>query len=224
MKKLTPFFSKLVSIIFALSLGFAIITFSIGIPIYFRPFYYMQIDSLGVENATGHTKTEIKEAYNELLDYLTLGEEFGMGVFEYSESGKSHFEDCKALFNLNTTVFIISFSAIIITSAICKFKKMKLWRPWGLHMSFFAAASILSVFSVTGMLIALNFKKAFNIFHRIFFFGKSNWFFNTETDPIVLALPNEFFMNSAIIIFGSIISISLVIIVISLVKRTKNPD
>lgn len=66
-----------------------IITFSIGLPIYFRPFYYIQIDSLGVVEATGYDKKTVKAAYDEILDYLTVpGKEFGTGVFSYSESGK----------------------------------------------------------------------------------------------------------------------------------------
>ncbi|MBO5356271.1 MAG: hypothetical protein J6A95_00760 [Clostridia bacterium] len=32
-----------------------VITFSIGLPIYVRPFYYMQIESLGIPEKTGYT-------------------------------------------------------------------------------------------------------------------------------------------------------------------------
>jgi uncharacterized membrane protein len=51
-----------------------LITFSIGLPIYFRPFYYMQIDSLELEMETGLTKEEIIDGYNEVLDFLTVGQ------------------------------------------------------------------------------------------------------------------------------------------------------
>ena len=49
-----------------------LITFSIGLPIYFRPFYYMQIDSLDLELQTGMTRDEIIEGYDEVLDFLTI--------------------------------------------------------------------------------------------------------------------------------------------------------
>jgi len=58
-----------------------VITFSIGLPIYFRPFYYMQIEKLEIPEYTGRTVSEIKDAYNEVLDFLVLpNREFGTGA------------------------------------------------------------------------------------------------------------------------------------------------
>ena len=38
--------NKLISLIFGIALAVLIITFSIGLPIYVRPFYYAHIDAL----------------------------------------------------------------------------------------------------------------------------------------------------------------------------------
>ena len=62
MKKHTD---RLVSFIFALSVVILIITFSIGLPIYVRPFYYAHIDALEMTEYTGFDREEIKEAYDE---------------------------------------------------------------------------------------------------------------------------------------------------------------
>ena len=49
-----------------------IITVSIGLPIYVRPFYYSQIDALNIEQYSGADRETIIEAYDELLDYLPI--------------------------------------------------------------------------------------------------------------------------------------------------------
>ena len=41
-----------------------IISFSIALPIYFRPFYYMQIESLNIEEYSGADYDTIKKALN----------------------------------------------------------------------------------------------------------------------------------------------------------------
>lgn len=217
----TSVLNKAVSILFAISLVFLIISFSISLPIYFRPLYYMHIDPLDIEASTGHTKAELKDAFNELMDYLTLGKEFSIGVFEYSENGKSHFQDCKFLFALNTTALIISFAVCALISIVYKIKKARLWRPFGLSISFFAAVGTLLAFAVTGIIVALDFKRAFKLFHRIVFPGKTNWTFYPVDDPIILALPLNFFISCAILILVSILSICITLIIIALIKRRR---
>ena len=214
--------NKAVSILFAISLVFLIISFSISLPIYFRSFYYIHIEALDIEASTGHTKAELKEAFNELMDYLTLGKEFGVGVFEYSERGKSHFHDCKVLFALNTATFILSFVICATIIAIYKIKKKKTWHPFDLNISFFAAVGTLLAFAITGVIVSIDFTRAFKFFHRIVFPGKTNWTFIIENDPIILALPLNFFINCAILILASIISICASIIAVSLIKRKRD--
>lgn len=197
-----------------------VITFSIGLPIYFRPFYYMQIESLGIPEATGRTVTEIKEAYNEVLDFLVLpNREFGTGVFKWSESGKSHFEDCKGLFDLNATIFIISLVVVVALIILNRKKIFKLSRPFGFHFLLTCGASTLAFFALLGGLCAIDFDKAFTVFHAIFFPGKDNWMFNSREDQIILAMPQDFFMNCAILIASSIILISIGFIVFGIVKK-----
>ena len=99
--------------LFGLALAILVITFSIGLPIYFRPFYYMQIEPLGIPERTGFDYETVKSSYDELLDYLTLpGREFSTGAFAHSEEGRSHFEDCKVLFDLNVGAFLVSLAEI----------------------------------------------------------------------------------------------------------------
>ena len=56
------------TILFIISLFFLIITFSIGLPIYFRPFYYLQIKTLNMEELTGYSYETIKETNEKLIE------------------------------------------------------------------------------------------------------------------------------------------------------------
>ncbi len=216
--------NKLLTVVLSVFLIILVITFSIGLPIYFRPFYYMQIDNLGIEEYTWHTKEEIKEAYNLLLDYLTLpNKEFSTGVFQYSEDGKSHFEDCKNLFNLNLTLFIISLIIVATIFILHKKKKIKICRPCGYNFTFITGISALSFFGLLIGLCSIDFDNAFTVFHRIFFPGKDNFYFDPMIDGIITILPIEFFASCAILIGSSITLACVGFIIYGIIDKKKAP-
>ena len=88
---------RLLSLLCTLCVAVLMLTVSIGLPIYIRPFYYAHIGAYELDRLSGYPESQIREAYDQVLDYLTLpGKEFGTGVLPYSPEGKAHFEDCKA--------------------------------------------------------------------------------------------------------------------------------
>ncbi len=219
MKKTLP---VILTVIFGVAVFIFIITFSIGLPIYCRFFYYMQIEPLGIPEATGHSVAQIKAAYDQVLDYLTLpNKEFGAGVFAFSQEGAAHFADCKGLFDLNVIALIISTIIISVLLFLNKVGVVELYRPFGLSVSFFSAVGIFIFFAVIGLIVAIDFNSAFITFHHLFFPGKDNWTFDPRVDEIISALPQQFFMNCAILIGASIILISVVIIIFCLIKHKK---
>lgn len=211
--------NKLLTGLVGLFAAILIITFSIGLPIYFRPFYYWQIDLLEIEEYSGADRETIVEAYNELLDYLTVpGNEFKTGEFKYSEEGKSHFVDCKGLFDLNAGAFIVSLVALITLIILNKVGVYELWRPFKKSILFSTGVYTLGGFAVIGGLAAMDFDKAFEIFHKIFFPGKDNWMFSWYEDQIIRILPQDFFMNCAILILVSIITLCVGCICFGLIE------
>ena len=62
--------------------------------------------------------------------------------------------------------------------------------------------TILAAGLLIGVLAALDFDRAFVLFHTVFFPGKTNWVFDWRTDPIILLLPQSFFRNCALLILG----------------------
>ena len=199
-----------------------IITVSIGLPIYVRPFYYYQIDALNIEEYSGADRETIIEAYDELLDYLTIpGNEFKTGKFKYSESGKAHFVDCKVLFDLNLYALITAVLGLAILFILNISGCFKLCRPFGKHVMFSSGLFTLGGFAVIGGLAATDFDRAFTIFHQLFFPGKSNWLFSWWEDEIIRILPQDFFMNCAILILVSIITLCILAIILGGVSKKK---
>ena len=210
------------SVLFGIAVFLFIITFSISLTIYCRFFYYLHINPLNLPEISGVDYSSIKAAYDQVLNYLTLpGCAFGTGVFKHSAAGAAHFADCKVLFNLNVIVLISSFAVILPLVILDKKGVLKLYRPFNLSTAFYAAISIFVVFFVLAIVVAIDFDAAFTTFHHLFFPGKDNWTFNPYYDPIINVLPQQFFMNCAILIVSSIIIISTSIIVFELIKKRK---
>ena len=215
--------NKLLTGLLGFFIAIFIITFSIGLPIYFRPFYYMQIQSLEVEYWSDASRETIIEAYDELLDYLTIpGKEFSTGQFKYSQEGKAHFVDCKALFDLNIIAFLISTIGIALLIILNKLDVFQLWRPFGKHICFSTGIYTLGGFALIGGLAAIDFDKSFEIFHKIFFPGKDNWLFDWYEDQIIRILPQEFFMNCAILILVSIITLCVGAILYGIFEKKRS--
>lgn len=200
-----------VAVLTAVATFFLILTASIGLPIYIRPFYYAHIDAMHLAETSGYTEAEIRESYDQVLDYLTIpGREFGTGVMPYSESGASHFEDCRKLFFLNGGVLLASGSVMLLLQ-IRKRKHGKTELA-GFSGSFWGGAGAVVLPVVLGGLAALDFDRAFVVFHSIFFPGKDNWIFDYNADQIIRVLPQDFFMHCAMLIGAGILVFSGVVI------------
>ena len=215
------------SAIFVIAVVILTITFSIGLPIYFRPFYYAHVPSIQEEFKEELDVTlesdYIIDAYDEVLDFLTKnGREFGTGELPYSEEGKGHFEDCKVLFDLNKYAFMISMAIVVVLTLLNCFGVIKLLRPRGFSLAFIAGVGTLSLFLILALVVAIDFDTAFTVFHKIFFPGKDNWMFDPNEDPIIMFMPQRFFMNCAILICSSIMTISASHIAFDTFKRKKS--
>lgn len=194
-------YSWLYSGIMTITLMLFILSAAIAVPLVCRSFYYAHIQWLNLPEETGYTETEIKEAYDEMMDFCMKGEEFGTGVMKWTEDGKAHFADCAVLFRLDLWI-LRNTTAILLALA---FFSLGGWRPklfLGRSPFFWAGSGLMTVFVVVTGLAATDFYRAFVIFHKIFFPGKSNWLFDYETDQIINVLPEVFFRNCAILVVG----------------------
>lgn len=210
--------------VFAVALFIFLLAAAIGLPILNRWFYYIQIETLGLEEASGHTYAEIKEAFDLIMDYLLLpGREFSAGVFNFSESGAAHFADCKVLFVLDVSLAGACGGVALILFILHLTKVIRLGSLLGHSAAFWTAIAAIVVPVVLGCLIATDFDAAFTVFHRILFPGKDNWQFDSRTDEIIKVLPEEFFMNCAIFIgVGLVVFCVAIVVADCCVRRKRN--
>ena len=215
--------NRFLAILLAVAVFFFIFTASIGLPIYIRPFYYAHIEALDLPGVSGFTADQIKDAYDEVLDYLTLpGREFGTGVMACSESAADHFRDCKVLFDLNAWILLLSATVILVLLLLQRFGTVGNLTIGSRSGAFWGALSAVGFPLVIGALAALDFNRAFVIFHSIFFPGKDNWLFSWYDDQIIRVLPQQFFMNCAILIGAGILVLSLGILAATRNKVKEN--
>ena len=192
--------NKAVSVVLTLVLALFAISASVAAPILCRPFYYMHIDALHMPEKTGWSHEQIREAYDDMMDFELKGAEFATGDLAWSESGKMHFADCKVLFHLDLRIFAVTGILLLAALFLFRSRKEKPARLAGRGPSFWAGILILVLFGGFGLFAASDFDRAFTVFHKIFFPGKTNWVFDPAKDQIILVMPEVFFRNCAILI------------------------
>ncbi|WP_414839781.1 TIGR01906 family membrane protein [Carnobacterium sp. TMP28] len=181
-----------------ISLFLCILTLAIAFTINFTPLYAFDVTYFAIPESLGFSKETIMDNYSILLDYLNKPwvSELVMPDFPSSEDGLFHFYEVKRLFLLNYSVASLSTIGTFLYLRYIKRTKQtwKLIRPfqWGMIMPF-----------VVLVIVALNFDALFIAFHELFF-NNDAWLFNPSTDPIILALPEAFFMHCFILAFSLI--------------------
>ena len=197
--------SKSLCALIAVLAALTLLTAAIAAPILCRPFYYAHIGPMELEARTGLTREEIVTAFDEMLDYCLGAPEFSTGVLRWSESGKAHFTDVRSLFLLDLRVLAVSAALLAVTLLYARFARRTPARPLGRGPAFWAGTGLGGVFLLTGALAALDFDRAFVLFHALFFPGKDNWLFDPAKDQIINILPQEFFRNCAILILALLV-------------------
>ena len=222
--------NTVLTVVFIVALVVFMITFAIGLPIYCRFFYYIQIRTLDLPSQAARygisaTAQEIRQAYDEVLNFCTLpNQTFSSGIFKFTESEAGHFADCKVLFDLNFWGLLCSGIVALTLLLLNRFKVIAFRRPFGHRPQLLAAViSVALPLLIVLLVVIVGFDKAFEVFHSIFFPGKSNWTFNPYTEQIITVMPEEFFMNCAIIIVVGLITFaaSLIVADVVLFKREK---
>ncbi len=217
-----PMKTKGFSLLLSLLLALFAISASVSAPILCRPFYYAHIEGLQLPEKTGWTHEQIRAAFDDVMDFLLKGAPFRTGDLAWSESGMTHFADCRVLFRLDLWIFALSGAALLVLFLLFRHKKTRPARLAGRGPSFWAGTGILACFGGFGLFAASDFDRAFTLFHKVFFPGKTNWVFDARTDQVILVMPETFFRNCAILI-GVLLAV-FVILYILLGSRRKDKN
>lgn len=199
--------SKCLAVVLAVLTAVFILSASVAAPIVLRPFYYAHITPLGLEQRTGLSREQIIRAYDEMMDFCTgRRSEFSTGELPWSQSGKAHFADVRNLFLLDLRTAALSGLLLLGWTLVRKRSQVQPYRFMKRGFTFWGSAGLCGTFLTVGALAALDFSRAFVLFHTLFFPGKDNWLFDPRTDAIIRILPQAFFRNCAVLILLLIVA------------------
>lgn len=201
----------------ALVMMFFIICFAVTFTLNFKPLYFMDMKLLDIPGMSGFSEELIRTNYDILIDYNNFWgpDKLVFDGLAMSETGRIHFEEVKVIFEGFEYLFIVT--AVIL--AIGAFFKVK-----AKDFGFLKLGGILTIVipSVIAALIGLNWDWVFVKFHEIAF-NNDYWIFSYETDPVILMLPDTFFMHCALMIVIVTILLSVVsIAAYGIIRRRKH--
>ena len=169
--------SKPLSIVLAVLTALLVLSGSIAVPLLCRPFYYAHIGPLGLVESTGLTQEQIRTAFDQVMDFcLGLRPDFAAGDLIFSQSGASHFADVRTLFLLDLWILGLSLAALAAVFVYCRLKKVRPHLFCGHGPGFWGAVGLGAAFLVVGGLAALDFDRAFVIFHALFSLARPTGF------------------------------------------------
>lgn len=175
---------------------FTLFFISLGLitAIQWRGLYYYDMNALNIPETSGYSEEIIRENYDALIDYCSpfFHGDLSFPTLPASAEGLQHFAEVKVIFVAFYYLLVISLVLLILVLYFgFKQRNYKMLRT--------SAATTIILPVLVGAACAINFDRAFTIFHKIFF-RNNYWLFDPATDPVIDLLPSEFFLHCAIVI------------------------
>ncbi len=159
-----------------------------------KPLYYFDIDYLHIQEDSGYEKEEIWENYNALIDYnlSPFIKKLEFPTFPMSKEAEIHFAEVKEIFQGFLWMFVIGIPVSVMVSMMNRRHH---------RLGYLKLAGILTIALpiLLGILVAVNWDRAFVLFHKIAF-DNDYWLFHPDTDPVITILPDAFFLHCAVMI------------------------
>lgn len=191
---------KMGTVLLALDCVLFLISAAVTAVLAFKPLYYYDMVHLELAEETGYSEEEIAANYEELIDYnlSPFQEELEFPTFPMSEEARIHFREVKQVFQF----FIRLMFLTGVLAGIGALRKRKVQ-----DYEYLKVAGILGIVMPVGLivLIAVNWQWVFVLFHRLVF-QNDYWLFDPATDPVILILPDTFFLHCAVLILGIVLA------------------
>ena len=202
-KALTP-----LNIFTAVIIAVLVISASVTFTLFDRSAYARMLERVDIADMTGFSEEEILANYNALIDYNSVFFKGPLSFpdFEMSDSGRTHFEEVKSIFSAIQIALMVSAA---LTAFLCNMllrKRNIMFLRLGGILSLAIPAFIVCVMAIIGW------DRFFVIFHKIFF-NNEYWVFDYRTDPVILILPDSWFLNCLIRIIIGIAAASAILII-----------
>lgn len=210
--KRTDLLKLILTILTGVSLAFFILTSSVMLTLSMKWTYRLSRDDI-IQVEHQLDEATIVHNYDTLIDYMFAGPDTRLTFRELpmSPEGEFHFWEVKVIFqNFFRAMLISGFITLLISAVLIRERDLR----------FLNLGSIL-VFLVPALLaipVALNFDRAFVMFHEIAF-SNDYWIFDPVRDPIIRYLPQSLFLKNTLIIL--VIIIFWIFLIQGLKKRLK---
>ena len=193
--------SKLLSLLTSVPVALFILTGSLSVPILWRGFYYSQIEALALPARTGFSPEIIREAFDQVMDYLLLDAPFGTGQLKWSPEGMAHFADCRFWFRADLVIFAVT-ALLLLVLLVWVLRSPGLVKRFAFTPVRGGVTLLLAALLGLGIWGLVDFESLFVAFHTLFFPGKTNWLFDPNLDQIILILPEAFWARAAALVAG----------------------
>ena len=175
-----------------------LLSFSILLTIYLALIFYpMEIQWLNLTDRVFLKRETILYNFHILMNYLTnpFSQVLEMPDFRSSTAGLHHFAVVKNLFHLVQLVTLVTLpSFYFFVKNIVKKGFLALYRK--------STLTLLVLPLVIGLLgVLIGFEQFFTLFHQILFVGDDTWLFDPAKDPVILILPETFFLHAFVLFF-----------------------
>jgi integral membrane protein TIGR01906 len=191
-----------INILAAIVIAMLVLSASVTFTLFDRAAFARMQDQIDLSGRTGFSEEEILANYNALIEYNSIffTGELNFPTLPMSDSGRIHFEEVKVIFSIFQIILIVS-AVISIILCILLFRKKRI--------KFLVLGGILSLaipIAVICIMALVGWDKFFVLFHQLFF-NNEFWVFDYTTDPVILILPDEWFLNCLVrIVSGIVIS------------------
>ena len=161
-------------------------------------FYPLEIEWLNLADRVYLKSETIQYNFHILMNYLTnpFSQILQMPDFRSSAAGLHHFAVVKKLFHLVQLVTLVTLPCFyFFVQKIAKKGFLALYRK--------SILTLLVLPLVIGLLgVLIGFEQFFTLFHQILFVGDDTWLFDPTKDPVILILPETFFLHAFLLFFG----------------------
>ena len=159
--------------------------------------YPLEISWLNLTNRVHLQPQTIQHNFNVLMAYLTnpFSQQLEMPDLPSSVSGLHHFAVVKGLFHLAQGVALVTLPIFyLFWKQVIRKGFLPLYRR--------ALLIILSLPLALGLVgVFIGFEQFFTLFHQILFVGDDTWLFDPAKDPVILILPEDFFLHAFLLFF-----------------------
>lgn len=165
--------------------------------------------SAGKINSYQLTAAEMQANYDRVINYSLFPwiRELNFDTLPMSAAGRQHFAEAKDIFQIFVQTGLICLLIALIVGG------------WVWHRQ--RSAGFLSAGAIAALVIplilaiplAIDFDRAFVVFHQIAF-DNELWIFDPNTDPIINYLPEALFMRNAFAILALMVTLAIAAIVI----------